>query len=51
MRAVDVRVHRRKTVSETLGDKRLRCQVVTLIEFMPADDVKDARVILQTRGM
>ena len=38
-----------KPSAKTLGHETLRCQVITLVKVMPADDVKDARVTLQTR--
>ena len=49
MSAVDVRVHRRKAVSKTLGNERLRRQVITLIEVVAADHVEDRRIAFQTR--
>src|SRR6185369_13880629 len=44
MRAVNVRVHRRESVAETLGHKRLRGQVVTLVKLMLGHYMKDTRI-------
>src|SRR5438132_5799709 len=49
MRAVDVRVHRRKAVNETFSDKGLRGQMVTLIEFVLAYYAKEAWITLHAR--
>src|ERR1051326_6402596 len=51
MRSVDVRIHRRETVGKTLGNERLRRQVITLVESMLADDAENARITFQARGM
>ena len=51
MRAVDVCIHRREAVSETLGDEALGRQVIALIKFVLADNVEDARITLQARGV
>src|ERR1043165_1726953 len=51
MRTVDVRVHGRKAIGETLGDEALGREVVTLIKLILADDVKDARITFQARGV
>src|SRR5207237_3245520 len=51
MRAVDVRVHRREAVGETFGDKRLRREVIALVEFITTENVEDAGIAFQARGM
>src|SRR5438067_8680517 len=51
MRAVDVCIHRREAVSKTFSDEALSREVVTLIKFVLTDDVEDARITLQARGV
>src|ERR1044072_1320830 len=51
MRAVDVCAHGRTPVCEAFGNEALRRQVITFVEVMLADDVKDARVTFERRGM
>src|SRR5262249_27887692 len=51
MRAVYVDVHCREPILKTLGNEALRRQVITLVEFMTADDIEDTRVTLQAAGM
>ena len=51
VRAVDVNTHRRKTVRETLSDKALGCEVITLIEITAADNVKNTRVAFEATRM
>lgn len=51
MRAVDVCIHRREAIGKTLGDKRLRRQVVTLVKLVAAKDLKDAGITFQAAGM
>jgi len=47
MRAVDVDVHCRKAVGETLGDETLRSKVITLIKVVLANDVVNAGITLE----
>src|SRR5436190_10520236 len=51
MRSIDVRVHRRKPIRKTFSDKALRSEVVTLIELVTAQDMKNAGITLEIRGM
>jgi len=51
MRAVNVSVHRRKSVRETFGDEALCSEVLTLVESVLAKNVKDGRVAFETCGM
>src|SRR5919106_3835591 len=48
MRAVDVHIHGREAVGETLGDETLRGQVIALVEIVFAEYVKYAGVTLET---
>ena len=47
MSAVDVRVHRREPVSETLGHKALRGQVIALVEIKPTENAKKAGITFE----
>src|SRR5690349_4708896 len=51
MRPVDVGVHRRESVSETLGNKRLRRKVIAFVKLVSADDAENTGVTFQSRGM
>src|SRR5438067_1067833 len=51
MRAVDVCIHRREAVSKTFSDEALGREMVTLVKFVLTDDVEDARITLQARGV
>src|SRR5690242_13480804 len=51
MRPVDVRVHRRETIAKTLGYKALCREVIALVKFHLAYDVKNAGIALKTCGM
>ena len=51
MRAIDVRIHRREAIGKTLGDKRLRRQVVTLVKLVAAKDLKDTGITFQAARM
>src|ERR671939_1236875 len=46
VRAIDVHVHRREAVGKTLRDETLRREVVTLVELVLAEHVKNAGVTL-----
>src|ERR1041385_6340613 len=48
MGAVDVDVQGRETIGKTLGNETLRSQVITLIELLTDEYVKDARVAFQS---
>jgi hypothetical protein len=49
--AVDVHVHRREAVGEAFRDEALGRQVVTLVEVMLAQDLKNAWVTFETGRM
>src|SRR2546423_10760018 len=49
MRTVDVCVQCRKTVRKTLGDEALSGEMVTLVELVPAENVKDGGIALKRR--
>src|SRR5262245_17456942 len=51
MRPIDVGVHSRESVGETLGYKTLRREMITLIIFLLAENMEDARIAFQTRGV
>ena len=51
MGAVDVSVHRRESVRETFTDKRLRREVIALVELMTTENVKDAGIAFQASGV
>src|SRR5215475_5917840 len=51
MRPIDVGVHSREPVGETLGDKALRREMITLIIFLLAEDMEDTGVAFQARGV
>src|SRR6185369_16763814 len=51
MRAVDVRAHGRKAVSETFGDETLGREVIALVKIVLAENVKDAGVAFETGWM
>src|SRR5215813_12000535 len=51
MRPADVGVHSREPVGETLGYKTLRREMITFIIFLLAEDMEDAGVAFQARGM
>src|SRR5215213_6148260 len=48
VRAVDVRAHRRKAVSEAFRHKALGREVITLVKIVFAEDVENAGVTLET---
>src|SRR5678815_3173191 len=48
VRAVDVRAHGRKAVSEALRHETLRREVITLVKIVFAEDVKNAGVAFKT---
>ena len=47
MGAINICIHRRESVGKTFGDKALRSQVITLVEFVTADDMKDTGITFQ----
>src|SRR5688572_25340677 len=49
VRAVDVHIHRGEAVGEAFRDETLRREVVTLVEFVLAQYVENARITLETR--
>ena len=51
MAPIDVGVHSREPVGETLGYKTLRREMITLIIFLFAEDMEDAGVAFQARGV
>src|SRR5215470_17869929 len=51
MRPIDVGVHGREAVGETFRDKALRREMITLIKFLFAEDMEDAGVTFQARGV
>src|ERR1043166_7119244 len=51
MRTVDVCVHRRKAVSKAFRDEALGREVIALIKLVLTDDVENARITLQARGV
>ena len=51
MSAVDVCVHRREAVGETLSDETLCSQVITLVKIIATDDMKNAGIAFEACGM
>src|SRR5262245_34289859 len=51
VRPIDVGVHSRESVGETLGYETLRREMITLIEFLFAEDMENAGVAFQARGV
>ncbi len=51
MRTVDIGLHRREAVIETLSDEALRGEVVALVELVAAENMEQAGVALQRSGM
>src|SRR5215510_3181117 len=51
MRAVDVRVHRRKAIGKTFCHEALRRQVITLLKIVLAEDMENTRITLEIRRM
>src|SRR5256886_17061326 len=51
MGAVDVSVHRRESIRETFTDKRLRREVIALVELRTTENVKDAGIPFQATGV
>jgi len=51
MRPIDVGVHSREPVGETLRYKTLRREMITLIKILFAEDMEDAGVAFQARGV
>src|SRR5947209_4956410 len=51
MSAVNVCIHRRESVGKTLCDETLGGEVIALVEFMTAHDVKDTRIAFQAGRM
>ena len=49
--AADVGIQSREAVDKAFGDKTLGREVIALVEVVLAEDVKNARVTFQTRGM
>src|SRR5215475_4729259 len=51
MRPTDIGVHSREPVGETLGYKTLRREMITFVIFLLAEDMEDAGVTFQARGL
>lgn len=51
MGAIDVGIHGGETIGKAFGHEALRGQVVTLVEIVAADHMKDTGITLQARGM
>src|SRR5438067_393148 len=51
MRAVDVRVQRREFVLERITDEALCRQVIDFVGADASDDLKEARIAFERRGM
>ena len=51
MRAIDVHAHSGEAVRETLSYEALGSEMVALVEIVPADDMKNAGVALETARM
>lgn len=49
MRTIDVRIHCGETICKAFGNETLRGQVVTLVEVVAADHVKDTGITLEAR--
>src|SRR5215510_10058384 len=51
MRTIDVGVQGREPVGETLGNKTLRREMITLVKFLLAENMEDTWIAFQACGV
>src|SRR5436853_1922668 len=51
MRAIDISIHRGKTIGKTFGNERLGCEMVAFVKLVTTYDMEDARITFQAGRM